>query len=60
MTNCEALKQLYVKMGGDADDIASENTILGVLNAISLLLDGSGDAEQNAEAIAEIASVSEV
>ena len=57
MTNVEALKALYVALGGDADDMANVSTIVGVLNAIATKYDGESDAIINPEAIANIAAV---
>jgi hypothetical protein len=57
MTNVEALKAVYVALGGDTADVANALTIVNVLNAISDLLDGQDDAITNAEAIANIAAV---
>lgn len=41
-TTPEALKALYKALGGDADDVASLNTSVEVLNAIAVLLGGTG------------------
>lgn len=57
MTNVEALKALYVALGGDADDVANVSTIVEVLNAIAAKYEGESDATQNGEAIANIAAV---
>ena len=57
MTNVEALKALYVALGGDADDVANVSTIVGVLNAISAKYEGEDDATLNPEAIANITAV---
>ena len=57
MTNVEALKAVYVALGGDTADVANALTIVNVLNAISDLLDGADDAITNPEAIANIAAV---
>lgn len=59
MTNVEALKALYVALGGDADDVANANTIVDVLNAIAAKYDGDDDATLNPVAIANIAAVAE-
>lgn len=57
MTNVEALKALYVALGGDADDVANVSTIVGVLNAIAAKYDGDDDAAINPDAIANITAV---
>ena len=57
MTNVEALKAVYVALGGNTADVANALTIVNVLNAISDLLDGADDAITNPEAIANIAAV---
>lgn len=57
MTNVEALKALYVALGGDADDVANVSTIFGVLNAIAAKYDGESDATINPDAIANITAV---
>lgn len=57
MTNVEALKALYVALGGDADDVANVSTIVGVLNAIAAKYDGDDDATINPDAIANITAV---
>lgn len=57
MTNVDALKALYVALGGSADDVASETTIVGVLNAIADKFSGDDDAVLNAEGIAAITAV---
>lgn len=57
MTNVEALKALYVALGGDADDVANVSTIVGVLNAMAAKYDGESDATINPDAIANITAV---
>ena len=57
MTNVEALKALYVALGGAADDVANVSTIVGVLNAIAAKYEGQDDATLNPEAIANITAV---
>ena len=57
MTNVEALKSLYHALGGDLDDVADVNTIVGMLNAISAKFDGADDAELNAQGIANITEI---
>lgn len=58
MTNVDALKALYTALGGTADDVADNTTIVGVLNAIATLLgSAAAAATTNADAIANIAAV---
>lgn len=57
MTNVEALKALYVALGGDAGDVANVSTIVGVLNAIAAKYEGDDDATLNPVAIANITAV---
>lgn len=57
MTNVEALKALYVALGGTAADVADATTITAVLNIIAAKYEGADDATTNAEAIANIAAV---
>lgn len=57
MTNVEALKALYVALGGDADNVANTSTIVGVLNAIAAKYEGEDDATLNPDAIANITAV---
>lgn len=57
MTNVEALKALYVALGGDADDVANVSTIVDVLNAIAAKYEGESDAIINPDAIANITAV---
>lgn len=57
MTNVEALKALYVALGGEASAVTDVSTIVGVLNAIAAKFDGDDDAAVNADAIANIAAV---
>ena len=57
MTNVEALKALYVALGGDADDVANVSTIVGVLNAIAAKYEGESDAIVNPDAIENITAV---
>ena len=42
MANVEALKAIYVALGGDADDVAGLTLIADVLNAIATLLTAGG------------------
>ena len=55
--NVQALKDLYIALGGEASDVENASTIVEVLNAIAVLFEGDGDAILNAEAIANIAAV---
>lgn len=56
-TNPDALKALYVAAGGDASAVADAVTSVDVLNAISVLFGGDGDATTNPDAIDNIAAV---
>ena len=57
MDNVSALKALYAALGGTASDVANATTIVEVLNAIAVLLGGTGGATLNPDAIAIIAAV---
>lgn len=57
MDNVSALKALYTALGGSAADVANAATIVEVLNAIAVLLGGTGGATLNPDAIANIAAV---
>lgn len=57
MTNVEALKALYVALGGDADDVVNVSTIVDVLNAIAAKYEGESDAIVNPDAISNITAV---
>lgn len=57
MTNPEALKALYVALGGDPSAVADDNLTVEVLNAIAEKYSGNGDATIIPEAIDNIASV---
>ena len=57
MNNVEALKALYVALGGSADNVANATLIVDVLNEIAKLYGGSYNATQNAEAIVNITAV---
>ncbi len=57
MDNVSALKALYAALGGTAADVADATTIVEVLNAIAVLLGGTGGATLNPVAIANIAAV---
>ena len=57
LTTVEALKALYVALGGDADNVANVSTIVGVLNAIAATYEGESDAIVNPDAIENITAV---
>ena len=57
MTNVEALRTLYVALGGQSADAAACGTVLEILNATATLLGSSATAADNAGAIANIAAV---
>lgn len=57
MTNVEALKALYVALGGETTGVADAVTIVDCLNAIATLLGSAAVAVTNADAIANIAAV---
>lgn len=59
MTNVEALKALYVALGGDPANVADATTIVAVLNVIAAKYEGEDDAATNAEAIANITAVAD-
>ena len=42
MSNVNALKALYVALGGDADDVAGLTLICDVINAIATLIGTTG------------------
>lgn len=56
-TIVEALKNLYVAFGGDADDVTTLANITDVSNAIATLLGGEDNAISIAEAIKNIVPV---
>ena len=56
-TNVQALKNLYVALGGTLSNVENCNTSVEVLNAISALYDGASDAILNPDAINNIALV---
>ena len=56
-TNVQALKNLYVALGGSLATVANCNTSVEVLNAISALYGGASDAIINSDAINNIAAV---
>lgn len=57
MTNVEALKALYVALGGAETDVADCTTNTDVLNVISAKYQGSSDALTNVEALQNIVEV---
>lgn len=57
--NVEALKNLYIALGGEAEAVANCNTSVDVLNAIAEKFDGEGGANLNPVAIDNIAAVAE-
>lgn len=57
MTTVEALKDLYVALGGDLADVQDMSTNVAVLNAISAKYEGADNAVLNPEAIANITAV---
>lgn len=59
MTTVQALKDLYVALGGAAADVADCNTNVDVLNVISAKYEGADNAVLNPEAIANIAAVAD-
>lgn len=56
MGNLEALKALYVALGGESATVADCVTNVEVLNAISALSNGETGAVLNSEAISNIAA----
>lgn len=59
MKNVEALKALYVALGGSAADVANASESVDVLNAIAAKYEGTATASLNPEAIANIAAVAD-
>lgn len=55
--NLDALRALYVALGGEETEVADCRTSVEVLNAIAAKFGGDGDAVINAGAIANIAAV---
>lgn len=58
-TNVEALKNLYIQLGNDAEDVKNCSTIVEVLNVIAGKYEGETDAVTNPDAIDNIAAVAE-
>ena len=56
-TNVDALKALYVALGGMIDDVEDFTLSVEVLNAIAALFDGESDAQLNSDAIENLAEV---
>lgn len=56
-TTPEALKDLYVALGGDASAVADASTSVAVMNAIAEKLGGEGGAVLNPDAIENITAV---
>lgn len=56
-TTPEALKDLYVALGGDASAVADASTSVDVMNAIAEKLGGEGGAVLNPDAIDNITAV---
>lgn len=59
MTTVEALKDLYVALGGELADVQDMSTNVAVLNAISAKYSGASNAVLNPEAVANIAAVAD-
>lgn len=57
--NVQALKSLYIALGGESVDVEDLNTNVEVLNAISEKFEGEGGATSNPVAIKNIAAVAE-
>ena len=57
--NVDALKNLYVQLGGEAEDVQDCSTIVEVLNVIAGKYEGETDATKNPDAIDNIAAVAE-
>lgn len=58
-TTPEALKDLYVALGGTLADVADMSTSVEVLNAIAAKYEGDDDASLNPDAIENIAAVAD-
>lgn len=59
MTNVEALKELYIALGGEASVVENMDSTVDVLNAIAAKYEGDGDALTNAAGIAAITAVAD-
>lgn len=59
MTNVEALKGLFIALGGEASVVEDMDSTVEVLNAIAAKYEGDGDALTNAAGIAAITAVAE-
>lgn len=59
MTNVEALKELFIALGGEASVVENMDSTVDVLNAISAKYGGAGDAVTNAAGIAAITAVAD-
>lgn len=59
MTISEALKELYVAIGGDIDDVGNCSSSTEILNKFSVFLGGTGSATQDADAIMNIVAHAE-
>lgn len=46
-TNLEALKDLYVQTGGNAEDVANITTNAGMIEALADTLDNGGGSEDD-------------
>ena len=58
-TTVQALKDLYVALGGELADVADCTTNVEVLNAISAKYEGANDANLNPDAIDNITAVAD-
>lgn len=58
-TNVEALKNLYVSLGGEEANVEDCSRSVDVLNAIAAMFDGEDDAGLNPDAINNIAEVAD-
>lgn len=59
MTNTEALKSLYIALGGEASEVADSMTNVDVLNAIAAKFEGDGTASSNSAAVQNITAVAD-
>lgn len=53
------LKKLYVKLGGNLEDVDKYENNTDVINAIAVLYGGEGDATNIADAIINLTAVAE-